>query len=115
MLNGFSRRSRKYIADRFKIKNPQHVHCYLSLTIILFGIIHAVLLVSGPYTLDATPNLYGITAVILFGSIVVSGFYRERIILEMGIKKWKWVHRLLSISVILIITYHTLTFGSHFN
>ncbi len=115
IINGFSKTSRTFVAKRLKIKNTQNVHCLFSLTIILFAIIHASLLIMGPYTWNATPNIYGAGALIIFGTLGITGFYRYSLITKIGNKNWKHFHRFLTVLVLIIVVYHILTFGGHFN
>jgi hypothetical protein len=115
IINGFSKTTRKVIAKKLRIKDPHNVHCLLSLSIIVFAIIHALLLISGPYSWDATPNVYGSIAVVTFGVMAGTGLYRKPMITKIGKKNWKWIHRILTIVVLMIVFYHFITFGGHFN
>jgi hypothetical protein len=115
ILLGFSEPSKIKIAKYLKIKDPQNVHCYLSLTIILFGLIHAALLIIGPYSWDSEPNLFGAIAILIFGTISVTGFGKKQISLKIGTKNWKRLHILATLLVVLIILYHAVTFGGHFS
>lgn len=111
---GFIPTTRNIIANRLKLKNPQNVHCLLSLSIILFGLIHATLLIMGPYSWDAEPNLYGVFAILIFGAIAITSFNRQTLISKIGLKQWKRLHLIFIILFALIIIYHSVTFGYHF-
>jgi hypothetical protein len=115
MILGFSKSARKIVAKPFKINNPQNVHCLFSMGVILFALVHATLLIMGPYSWNSSPNVFGTTALILFAMISFSGFYRNFIINRFGVKNWKLSHLILSIIAVLIIAYHALTFGGHFS
>jgi hypothetical protein len=114
MIIGFSSGVRQTFAKSLKVKNPQNIHCWISIIIILFGIIHASLLISGPYSWNSSPSIYGTTAIIIFGTMAFTSFYRNPIISKIGNKKWKRLHLILSIIAVLIILYHAFTFGGHF-
>jgi hypothetical protein len=114
MTFGFSSKSRRIISKPLKIKNPQNVHCIFSLVIILFAIIHATVLIIGPYSWNSSPNIYGTTVVFLFGAIAFSGFYKKSITQRLGEKIWKRSHLIMSIAALIIIIYHAVTFGGHF-
>jgi cytochrome b561 len=114
LITSLSKTSRKILAKPFKLKNPQTAHCYFSLSIFLFALIHSSLLLQARYSWNATPSILGFSALAIFGIITIEGFSRQKIIDRIGKKRWKWLHRSITASVVLIVAYHALTFGEHF-
>jgi DMSO/TMAO reductase YedYZ heme-binding membrane subunit len=115
IVNGFSKTSRKILAKPLKVKDPQNIHCYLSLVIILFGVFHGSLLIIGPYSWNSEPNLFGASALAIFGIMAVTSFSRNRIVDRFGDKNWKRLHLIFTILVASILIYHVVTFGGHFS
>ncbi|UCH88232.1 MAG: hypothetical protein JSV49_08175 [Thermoplasmata archaeon] len=114
-LTGFSPNARSKISKLFRLKKPQSFHCLFAFLIILFALFHAVFLIRSHYAWNATPNLFGITALLIFGIIALTSFYRSKILPQIELKQWKRFHLLLAIAMLLILLYKIITFGGHFS
>jgi DMSO/TMAO reductase YedYZ heme-binding membrane subunit len=69
---------------------------------------------NGLYTLGSDPTVFGIFAFIVIGFITIMGFSNKNTIPRIGRTRWKQIHLVLSIVVLLIVLYHSLKFGGDF-
>jgi cytochrome b561 len=97
-----------------KINNYKSIHCFLSFTIVIFTIIHATLLLNGVYNWGDEPTIYGALALSILGTLTIMGFSNKWSITKINKKKWKSIHLVLSILVVIIVMVHSIIFGYHF-
>jgi hypothetical protein len=89
-------------------------HCRVSLILILFSLIHGLMLPFSPHSSSLRGLLPGTLALICFGILGYIGWQQKPLKKRWGIERWRMMHLILTITVVVIVLVHALMDGSDF-
>lgn len=112
VLTGYPRAGRRFslrlIRGRFEL------HCWIALALTTVAGIHALLLLTGVYAGTTRGLLLGGASLAVFAFLTAAGFLRKWMTGKIGYARWKWLHRWLTVVVLVVLAVHLLSDGSHF-
>ncbi len=90
-------------------------HCRVSLLLLLIAIIHGMLMPFSPHASSLRGLLPGIPALAILGFLGYIGWQQKPLKKRWGNERWKMVHLLLTIMVVVIVVVHAVLDGSDFS
>jgi len=90
------------------------VHCYLTLGLLIFAILHGSILLTGFYKGTYTGLALGATAILIILILFYTGKFEKMFTKSYGKRSWKNIHRFLTVAVLLIVLFHAFSVGYHF-
>jgi hypothetical protein len=90
------------------------IHCAFSWFIIGLSVYHGMMLAWGPYSRIMWSNylLLGYATAAVMGASGVNGVLQHPVIRRLGYKRWLWVHRVMIISAVVLLTIHAIALGT---
>ena len=89
-------------------------HCRISQILIGLAAIHGLLLPLGPHASSLRGVLLGVPSFLLMGVLGYIGWQQYKLIKRWGNEKWRKIHLILTIIVVILVALHALLDGSDF-
>lgn len=89
-------------------------HCRVSLVLLFIALFHGLLLPFSPYARTLTGLALGTPAFLILGALGYIGWQQKILMKQWGMEKWRKLHLVLTIAVVIIVIIHAVLDGSDF-
>lgn len=115
VLGGFPPSVKKHLKKLGKKRVV--LHCQVSYLIVAISIFHLSVLIAGPWgsNLKDKGLILGFISLGLFIGLGIHGVLQRKFIKRFRAKKWRWIHRFLTIGVIVMLLIHAIMIGTEFS
>ena len=89
-------------------------HCRISFLLIMLSALHGILLPIGPHASSLRGLSLGLPSFVIMGVLGYIGWQQQKLIMRWGNEKWRRIHLILTIMVVILVALHALLDGSDF-